>query len=345
MQDIWDELLQWTSAGRPLALARVIQTWGSSPRGVGAAMIVGEDLQVAGSVSGGCIEGAVIEEALQVLKTGVPRKVSYGVEDEKAWSVGLSCGGQVTVFVERHLANAAPAVWQALQEAVQQNQPTILLTQLEPAVEPHLLVYPDGRLGGAWGQGQGEAVAAALEAYSQRLNQVVEIAGKQVFVQVFPRRDRLLIIGAVHITIPLVAFARTLDFETTVVDPRQVFATPERFALPPHHLVSQWPGQALSAWEFDDDTYAVLLTHDPKIDDEALHILLRQPVAYIGALGSRKTHAKRCERLREAGFGQEEITRIKGPAGLDIGARTPAEIALSIMAQITAVRRARQAHG
>lgn len=345
MQDIWNELLQWTGAGRPLALARVIQTWGSAPRRVGAAMIVGEDLQVAGSVSGGCIEGAVIEEALQVLKTGVPRKVSYGVEDEKAWSVGLSCGGQVTVLVEKHLAGAAPALWQALQSAVQQHQPTMLLTQLAPAAEPHLLVYPDGRLVGTWGKGEGEAVAAALEAYEHRLNQVVEIAGKQVFIQVFPRRDRLLIIGAGHITIPLVGFAHALDFETTVVDPRQVFATLERFAVLPDHLLSQWPDQALSAWEFDDDTYAVLLTHDPKIDDTALHLLLRQPVAYIGALGSRKTHAKRCERLREAGFHQEEIARIHGPAGLDINAQTPAEIALSIMAEITAARNARQAHG
>lgn len=341
MQDIWNELLQWTSAGRPLALARVIQTWGSSPRGVGAAMIVGEDLQVAGSVSGGCIEGAVIEEALQVLKTGVPRKISYGVEDEKAWSVGLSCGGQVTVLVEKHLAGAAQAVWQTLQEAVRQNQPAILLTQLEPAAEPHLLVYPDGRLVGTWGERGDGAVAAALDAYQHRLNQVVEIAGKQVFVQVFPRRDRLLIIGATHITIPLVGFARALDFETTVVDPRQVFAAPERFAIPPDHLVSQWPAQALSGWGFDEDTYAVLLTHDPKIDDTALHVLLRQPVAYIGALGSRKTHAKRCERLREAGFDPSEIARIKGPVGLDIGAQTPAEIALSIMAEVTAIRRGR----
>jgi xanthine dehydrogenase accessory factor len=339
MQDIWDELLRWTAAGRSLALARVIQTWGSSPRQAGAAMIVGEDLQVAGSVSGGCIEGAVIEEALQVLKTGLPRKLNYGVEDEKAWSVGLSCGGQVTVFVERHLAGSAPAIWQALQEAVRQNQPAILLTQLEPA--SHLLVYPDGRRVGAWGAGEEEAVALALEAYEQRLNQVARIAGREVFAQVFARRERLLIIGATHITIPLVAFARALEFETTVVDPRQVFATPGRFALPPHQLLPQWPAQALAGWEFDESTYAVLLTHDPKIDDEALHLLLRQPVAYIGALGSRKTHARRCERLREAGFAPEEIARIKGPVGLDIGAQTPSEIALSIAAQITATRRGR----
>ena len=345
MQDIWNEVVEWTEAGRAFALARVIQTWGSAPRSVGAAMIVGKDMQVAGSVSGGCIEAAVIEEAQQVLESGGAKQVSYGVDDEKAWSVGLSCGGEVTVLVEKHLAFAAQdstrSIWEELRRAVHKNEPAILLTQLQPATQPHLLVYPDHRVVGDWDELTERAVEAALQSYAQRQNQVVEVAGNPLFIQVFPRQDQLLIIGAGHITIPLVQFAHALNFETIVVDPRQVFATLDRFDVPPHQLLARWPGEVLSAWALTDDTYAVLLTHDPKIDDEALHLLLKAPVAYIGALGSRKTQAKRIERLQQAGFSEAEIGRINGPAGLDIGARAAAEIALSIMAEIVAAKRGR----
>lgn len=339
MQDIWDDLMQWTAAGSAFALARVVQTWGSSPRQAGAAMLIGQDMQVAGSVSGGCIEGAVIQEALQVLQNKVPRQCHYGVADEKAWSVGLSCGGEVSVWVEPHWAFSAPTIWQALRACVQERRPAILLTQLQPALP--LLVEPTGRVTGDWGSLTRAAVAVALEAYAQRENPLVEVEGVPVFAHLFPRPDQLLIIGAGHIAIPLVQFARAVDFETVVMDPRRVFASQVRFAVPPHQLLAEWPHERLSSWELNEDTYAVLLTHDPKIDDPALHLLLRAPVAYIGALGSRKTHAGRCQRLQEAGFTPEQIARIKGPVGLDINAHTPAEIALSIIAQVVAARRAR----
>lgn len=344
MRDIWNELEDWIQQGEPFVVARVIQTWGSAPRSVGAAMIVGKDMEVAGSVSGGCIEGAVIEEAQQVLEGGGAKQLTYGVEDETAWSVGLSCGGEVSVLVERHWAFAdsdvTRQVWEALRQAVQENRPAVLLTELEGT--GHLLIDPeeDGIVGD-WGEDTDAAFAAGRDVYVQRRNQVVEVGGKAVFVQVFPRRDQLLIIGAGHITIPLVQFAQALDFETVVVDPRQVFATKERFPVPPDQLIAQWPEAVLGDMELSDDTYAVLLTHDPKIDDQALHILLKSSVRYIGALGSRKTHAKRCDRLREAGFGAPEIERIQGPAGLDINAKTPAEIALSIGAEMVVARRNR----
>lgn len=338
MQDIWNEVVEW--ANRPCALARVVQTWGSSPRQVGAAMLIGGNMQVAGSVSGGCIEGAVIEEAMQVLKGNAPRQCHYGVEDEKAWSVGLSCGGEVSVWVEPHWAYTAPAIWQELRACVQQRRPAVLLTRLQPA--PPLLVEPGTGPTGDWGSLTQPAVAAALAAHRQRQSQLVEVEGVPVFLHVFPRPEQLLVIGAGHIAIPLVQFARALDFETIVMDPRRVFAAQARFPVPPHQLLAEWPHELLSAWDLNEDTYAVLLTHDPKIDDPALQLLLKAPIAYIGALGSRKTHAKRCERLREAGFAQEEIARIRGPVGLDIGARTPAEIALSIIAQVVGARRSRQ---
>ena len=343
MKEIWKDILAWEQEGRPFALARVIETWGSSPRPVGAAMIVGGSMEVAGSVSGGCIEGAVITEARQVLADGEPRRLHYGVSDETAWSVGLTCGGQVSVFVEQHpglAGGGSSRVWEALRSRLEANRPAVLLTRLA-AGEPHLLVDPEaGELAaGDWGAASQRALEAAASAFSERQSAVVEIDSAPVFVQVFPRRDRLLVVGASHICIPLVRLAKILDLETVVIDPREVFARPERFPEAPARLERVWPARFFEDWSVDESTYAVLLTHDPKIDDEALHHLLRSPAAYIGALGSRRSHAKRLDRLREAGYQEGEIGRIRGPVGLDIGAESPEEIALSILAEVVAVRR------
>ena len=347
MRDIWHEMEEWTSAGRPFALARVLETWGSAPRGAGSGMVISEDLRVAGSVSGGCIEGAVIEEAQAVLKSGFPRQVTYGVDDETAWSVGLSCGGDVSVFIETHPAVSEDAgarnVWAQLRSRLEANRPAVFLTRLEPEdLPPHLLVSPDGSAVGDWGEQTEDAVAAALEAYEHRTSSVAQVAGKSVFAHVFPRKDQLLIVGAGHISVALVRYAQVLDLDTIVIDPRQVFAAPERFAVAPTQLHGRWPHEVLDDWDLNEDTYAVLLTHDPKIDDPALQIFLRAPVAYIGALGSRRTHAARCERLRDGGYSDEEIGRIRGPVGLDIGAETPAEIALSIVGEVVQTKRSRQ---
>ena len=349
MRDIWEELKQWEGGGEPFALARVVATWGSAPRAVGSAMLVGADRRVTGSVSGGCIEGAVIEEAARVLETGSPKQLTYGVDDETAWSVGLSCGGQVSVLVERHLAFSDDAgtqsAWEALRTRIAESEPAVLLTRLrspstvaEPYDSPHLLVSLDGAVAGDWGAANELAIVAAHRAYEARLSEVVQIEGEDVFVQVFPRRDQLIIIGAGHITIPLVQFAHQLELDTVVIDPRDVFARQERFPVPPTKLLAAWPRDVLRDSKLDEETYAVLLTHDPKIDDQALHFFLKAPVAYIGALGGRNSHAKRCERLRGAGFDEDAISRIKGPVGLDIGADTPAEIALSIAAEVVAVK-------
>ena len=347
MRDIWQDLIEWTKAGKLFAIARVVQTWRSAPRSAGAGMLVDEAMCVSGSVSGGCIEGAVIEEALEVLQSGTPRKLTSGVEDELALSVGLSCGGQVSVFVEPHWAFAEDSgtqvVWDALQQCLRDNEPAVLLTRMSGQGPRHLLVRPENSTAGDWGMAQEEAERLAREAYDQREPEVVELAGGEVFVQVFPRRDQLLIIGAGHITIPLVQYAAALDFETVVVDPRKVFASTERFPVAPDHLIPEWPQEALARRSLNEDTYALLLTHDPKIDDPALLLLLKSPVRYIGALGSRRTHAKRCGRLREAGFDEAAISRIKGPAGLDIGAESPAEMALSMIAEAIAAKRGKLA--
>jgi len=178
-----------------------------------------------------------------------------------------------------------------------------------------------------------------LENYQHRQNEQVLLEDEPVFVQVFPPKGRLIIIGAGHISVPLVKFARELDFEVVIIDPRKIFAAADRFPVPPDDLLHQWPQEALPQMDLNEETCAVLLTHDPKIDDPALHLLLNSKARYIGALGSGKTHQKRCERLQEAGFSEAAIERIRGPVGLDIGAGTPAEIALSIIAEIVKVKR------
>ncbi|MBC8259915.1 MAG: XdhC family protein [SAR324 cluster bacterium] len=347
MRDIWTEQLSWLDSGQPFVLARVIKTWRSAPRKSGAGMLIGSGMKVAGSVSGGCIEGAVIEEALDVLESGESRTLSYGVEDELALSVGLSCGGEVTVLLEKHWAFSIDLntriIWDTLQNCIRNNKPAILISPLPTESgssaenQSPLLVLPEGENVGLQ-QNREEVIALAEGTYNERENKIVEIGGNEFFIQVFPRRDQLLIIGAGHITIPLVRFAKELDFLTVVIDPRTVFANPERFPVPPDQLISKWPDDVLPDFPLNDDTYAVLLTHDPKIDDPALHILLKNNLPYIGALGSSRTHAKRCARLEEAGFNADTIAQIKGPAGADIGAQTAAEIALSMIAEVVAAK-------
>ena len=354
MRDIWEEQLKWVETGEPFMLARVIRTWRSAPRKSGAGMLIGKGMdkdslpKVLGSVSGGCIEGAVIEEALDALENSDSRKLSFGVEDDLALSVGLSCGGEVTVLLEKHWAFSTnpetKKVWNTLRNCIRNNEPAILISPLPDesgySVENQspLLILPEGENVGGMQNNLEEAAPLAKEAYKERENRIVEIGGKEFFMQVFPRRDQLLIIGAGHITIPLVRFAKELDFLTVVIDPRTVFANPERFPVAPDHLLSKWPEDILVDWPLNEDTYAILLTHDPKIDDPALHILLKNNLPYIGALGSSRTHAKRCARLKEAGFDATSIAQIKGPAGADIGAQTAAEIALSMIAEVVAAK-------
>ncbi len=345
MEDIYKDIQPWLTQNKPFAIVTVTKTWGSAPRGAGSTMAVTADMQVVGSVSGGCIEGTVIEEAQTVLKTGVPKMLTFGVSDETAWSVGLTCGGKVNVLVEKYPAfsddSHAREIWQALDTTIKNNQPAILLTKAEVEQYSHLLVYPDGSVVGNWGAQTEEAINLALTAYESRNSGEADVEGSAICVNIFPRKDRMIIIGAAHISIPLVKFAKDLDFEVIAIDPRKIFATPERFPVPPDQLRSDWPDEVLPQLSLNDDTYAVLLTHDPKIDDVALHILLKSDVAYIGALGSKKTHAKRVNRLQEAGFSETEISRINGPVGLSIGAKTPQEVALSIIGEIIQVKRNR----
>jgi len=358
MRDILPTIEQWIQddAEQPFALATVLQTWGSAPRRAGASMAVRFDetgeLLIAGSVSGGCIENFVIEESEAVLTTGTPTTMTFSVADETAWSVGLSCGGTVKVLIEPHIAfhlhEQEQAVWQAYRQALESRTPCAMLTRLSAEQFGHCLVFSDGRtvgtLNGAGQEFLEEVQTTALALLAKGSSAEVVVCGEPVFVHTFPLPPKLVIVGAAHITLHLVRLAKELDFDVVVIDPRGVFAHSERFAgTQPDMLLEQWPNEALPMLGLDgatcQNTFIVTLTHDPKIDDDALKIVLNKPVRYIGALGSRKTHEKRCERLREAGFTDEQLSRIHAPVGLNIHAETPAEIALSIVAEIVHVMR------
>ncbi len=257
------------------------------------------------------------------------------LSDESVWEVGLSCGGRMQVFVDPDPARRE--VWRRTFDLVCRDRPAVLVTRFEPFQQ---WLWEPGD------QGEPAAVAFAALSLSSTPDDLescyVEADGVRYFLHVMPRRERLVIVGAVHIAIPLVRFAKELGFETLVIDPRPALATDERFPVPPDFMIAEWPEQALSGVEITENTYTVVLTHDPKIDDVALEVFLRSPAIYIGALGSRVTQEKRRRELLSRGFSENDLNRIRGPVGLNIGARSPEEIALSIMAEIVQVRRSRE---
>lgn len=293
----------WARAGHHVAVATVIETWGSAPRRTGSRLVIRADGLFEGSVSGGCVEGDVITEAQALLDAGtVSRRLDYGVADETAWQVGLACGGRISVLVQR----------------------------LDDAGFPLALV---DRLVAAAAAGNEVALATNLASGA-----TIE-ASEGDFVLRWPPPRRLAIIGAVHIAQALVPLAQGLGIAVTVIDPRGLFAADARFAG--LAIDRRWPDEALADWRPNAACAVVALTHDPKLDDVALAAALRSPAFYIAALGSRKNHGRRRERLAALGFAEADLDRIHGPAGLDIGAADPAEIALSIAAQLTAEWRLR----
>ena len=327
MVDIIDDFEKWLQSGQSFALATVIRTWRSAPRSEGAAMAVNAEGTMIGSVSGGCVEGAVIKEALEVINTKQPKRLSFGVSDEDAWSVGLSCGGQIDIWLQ--YVDQANTIWSQWLQAIKSNQGCVLVNKLDESGDIALLA--EHKL---IGELNDDLKQVSEEAYGQHKTQIHQ----DYFLNVFPAKSRLIIIGAAHVSLDLLKLAHLYNFETIVIDPRGIFTKETRFTDQPHQMYEDWPAEVLPQLKLDADTYVVVLTHDPKIDDQALQIVLDAPVAYVGALGSKKTHEKRKNRLAEAGVSEEKIATIHGPVGVAINARQPAEIALSIMGQIIAVK-------
>lgn len=340
MLDVLTDIERWQEEGQGVAIATVIQTWGSAPRGVGAKMAMTSDTRIAGSVSGGCVEAAVVEAGAEVLQSGRPRLLKFGVADETAWEVGLACGGKIEVFVKK----LASEPYQKLRRAVAEDRPVanvIVVVGPDHLLGHEIVVEEDGGVIGELGDGLDTAAVdeakAALVDGTPRRSQLAGSKSLDVFVDVILPPPTLVVVGGVHIAIALTAVAKTLGYRTVVVDPRGVFGSEERF---PHadRLISEWPTEALEEIGLHRSTAVATLTHDPKLDDPALLAALRSPAFYVGALGSRTTQAKRRKRLLESGLSEEQLARLWAPIGLDIGSRTPEEIALAVMAQVIAAR-------
>lgn len=316
----------WLDGDVRVGLATVVRTWGSAPRQAGAQMCVSTSGDLVGSVSGGCVEGAVIHKIEELMGSGGHELLSFGVSDEEAWEVGLACGGQVEVLAE--IVGDEPWLREVL-EAREGGEAVVVAIDLDSGART--VVRP---LAEASGDPLPEAARTAVR---EDRSKTWEREGTTYLLQVFNPPVRVLIVGAVHIAQPLAAMVREAGFDAAVIDPRAAFATEARF--PETELIRQWPEEALGETGIDHRTAVVTVTHDPKLDDPALRVALRSPAFYVGALGSRRTHAKRVTRLREAGFSDEEVERIHAPVGLDIGARTPGEIAASVLAEIVDVLR------
>lgn len=314
--------LDWYRAGRGAALATVVETWGSAPRQAGSQLAISGAGDIMGSVSGGCVEGAVVTEALEALADGVPRLLTFGVSDETAFSVGLACGGTIKVLVEP-VAEMGPSLPADLLEAL------VAMRAARRAVAYTVNLSDWSR--GLVSMGRDTAVDARLR--SDKAG--VEADGR--FIAPHNPPLRLIVVGAVHIAQPLLAMARLAGYDPTLIDPRETFGAAERF--PGEVILDDWPDEALATLAPDSRSAIVTLTHDPKLDDPAIRFALRSDAFYLGCLGSKKTHAARVARLTGAGFSEAEIARIHAPVGLDIGAKTPAEIAISVLAQITSVLR------
>lgn len=315
---------EWMTDKRKVALATVTRTWGSAPRPAGSQMVVREDGAFTGSVSGGCVEGSVIAEAQAALKEGKARNLKFGVSNEDAWAVGLACGGTIEIHVAPVLAISQTGTIAALTRARDAMRAVVLATDLSSGESRLIDLNERG----------GDALADAARVQARRDESAsVDVEGKSWFLTVFNPPLDLVIIGAVHIAQPLARMAALADYAVRIIDPRTAFATAERF--PGVALSHQWPDEALAAAPLKARSAMVALTHDPKLDDPGLAAALQSEAFYIGALGSRTTHARRMERLKARGFPDEQLDRIHGPIGLDIGARSPAEIAVAILGEMT----------
>ncbi|UQX90235.1 XdhC family protein [Jatrophihabitans telluris] len=346
MRDVLDELLLAWKSGTPAALATVVQTWSSAPRQPGASMLVDGEGTASGSVSGGCVEGAVYELGTEVRESGQPVLQRYGVSDDDAFAVGLTCGGVIDIFVEQVSVQAFPELAE-IAEDIASGRPVAVATIVDapaPLRGRRLIVRADsvsGSLGsdrlddavrddarGLLDQGRTSLLRLGTEGERR-----VDTIG--VFVACYAPRPRMIVFGAIDFAAAVARMGSFLGYRVTVCDARPVFATGRRFPQADEVVVA-WPHRYLADTEVDERTVVCVLTHDPKFDVPLLELALRMPLAYVGAMGSRRTNDDRLAQLRDRGLSEDELSRLHAPIGLDIGARTPEETAMSIAAEIIA---------
>jgi xanthine dehydrogenase accessory factor len=334
MRDILADLIQWQKDGQSVAVATVVQTWGSSPRRAGAKMALASDGRISGSVSGGCVENAVFEAGVESLKSDRPQLLHFGVTDETAWDVGLACGGSIDVFIKP----LDEQFFQSLRAAWTDENPSVHVTAIRGSANilgREVLVREDGSILGNIGRKWHERVLdLAKESLAGGVSHRTDLDDEtEVFVECISPPPALIVVGGVHIATALISLAKVLGFRTILIDPRKVWGNEERF---PNidKLIQAWPDDAFQQIRITRSTAIALLTHDPKIDDPAARIALNSNAFYVGALGSKTTNAKRRERLLNDGLNESRLSRLRAPIGLDIGAANPEEIALSIMAEV-----------
>jgi len=326
MKDVLDTLERWTGEGLRIATATVVRTERSAPRDPGAVLAVSEKGEVAGSVTGGCVEPAVYEEAQAVLAGGPPRLLEYGIADDEAFEVGLPCGGTVHIFVDR----LEPSLVAPIAAAVREERPVALAVSVEgPSIGEKHLVYADST-------GNGEVVEKARALLARGQTGFVTVGEEEVFVSSFAPRPRMYVFGAIDFASSLASIGRFMGYRVTVCDARAKFVTPERFP-DVDELVVDWPDRFLASAPVDERTAICVLTHDAKFDVPILKQALGTSAGYIGAMGSRRTTERRAERLREEGITDEELARVHAPIGLPIGSRSPEEVAIAIAAEIISV--------
>lgn len=337
------KIVEWQSQGKQTALATVIWKQGSALRSVGAKMAISSDMEMSGSVSGGCVEGAVVQEALKVMKTGQAVVLEYGIADKTAWSVGLACGGSIKVLVQRVSSGEEGSLNRVLLDHMiyflKTGVPFISIIDLaKDSSDSFVLLKGDEIIpvrGGSWVDER--LMTEAKSMAKTESSGVVKVDGGEIFVDIYAPQPRLIAIGAVHIALPLTQMAQIAGFTTVVIDPRKAFNTESRFPHVGQRLLI-WPDEGLREVGLNANDYVLLLTHDDKLDLPALEMVLDSEVKYIGMLSSRQARDKRFELLREKGCSREQLERVHSPVGLDIGARSQEEIALSILAEMTAVR-------
>jgi xanthine dehydrogenase accessory factor len=357
VREVMDELMAWWRAGESVGVGTVVATWRSAPRPAGASMLVGPGGEAVGSVSGGCVEGALYELNQEVRESGRPSLQRYGVSDDDAFSVGLTCGGILDVFVERVDARSFPELGDVAAD-IEAGRPVAVCTVIAHPEEAHvgrrLVVRPEdasepvlGTLGSERADAavtddvRGLLASGRTETLTYGPDGERRGEGMRVFVASYAPKPRMLVFGAIDFAAAVARVGSFLGYRVTVCDARPVFATRSRFPQA-DEVVVEWPHRYLAAeaaaGRIDGRTVLAVLTHDPKFDVPLLEVALRLEVAYVGAMGSRRTHQERLERLQEAGLTEVELGRLSSPIGLDLGARTPEETAVSIAAEIIQLR-------
>ncbi len=350
MRQLLEQYDAWRAEGLAVGRAVVIRTYGSAPRQEGSVLLVAEDGRMIGSVSGGCVEGAAAKAVEAARQSGRSHVIRYGISDDLAWSVGLACGGTIDVLVQPGVPDDVLAAARSQSDSRAQSgggraEPdnashglgTTVVTELPPDTPPPAGDRPEAKAAAT------AAGATALddlrdEALAAGRSRTVDLGDRAVFIETFPRRPRLVIVGATEIARSLVGLAGALGYERVVIDARAAFATAERFP-DVDGLLTDWPDEAFAAIDLGPNDAVAILSHDPKFDEPAIVDAFRRGARYIGAVGSRKTQADRRRRLLEAGLTEDQLTRLHGPIGLDLGGREPAETALAILAEMVAERR------